>query len=299
MREGQASCTAEYMALFRALESTLPAGRRLFEDRFASAFLPPQLRSVARLSGFRPAGALVRAYIDRRWPGARTSAVARTRFIDDAVESALRSGITQVVLLGAGFDARAYRIPGMDRAAVFEVDHPSTSARKRRVVEATLGSLPPRLRFVPLDFNAGDLSGAMTSAGYDPSLRTLFLWEGVTNYLTEAAVDGTLRWCAGSAAGSTVVFTYVHRQVLDSPETFEGTGKLFATLHAAGERWTFGLEPSSLSSFLAERGLVLDEDVGASDYRALYFGDSASRMRGYEFYRIAVAHTAAPSQDEP
>lgn len=40
---------------------------------------------------------------------------------------------------------------------------------------------------------------------------------------------------------------------------------------------------------LAERGLRLDEDVGASDYRSLYFGPSASRMRGYEFYRIAVA----------
>ena len=132
MKEGEASRTAAYMAQFRALECTVPAGRRLFEDRFASGFLPPRLRFVAQLSRIRLAGALVRAYIDRQWPGARTSAVARTKFIDDAAEAALRSGVAQVVSLGAGFDARAYRIPGMARAIVFEVDHPSTSAINRR-----------------------------------------------------------------------------------------------------------------------------------------------------------------------
>lgn len=288
MRKGEASRTAAYMALFRALEFTLPAGRRLFEDRFASAFLPPRLRFVAHLSRIRLAGSLVRAYIDRQWPGARTSAVARTKFIDDAAEEALRAGIGQVVILGAGFDARAYRIPGMSRALVFEVDHPSTSAGKRRVIEKALAS-PPHVRFVAIDFNSEALPGAMRSAGYDPSLRTLFIWEGVTNYLTKVAVDETLRWCASATVGSTVLFTYVHRQVLDSLGVFEGTEKLFATLRAAGERWTFGLDLSSLWTFLAERGLMLDEDVGASEYRALYFGPSANHMRGYEFYRIAVA----------
>jgi methyltransferase (TIGR00027 family) len=290
MKEGEASRTAEYMAFFRALESTLAVRRRLFDDPLAFEFLPSRLQFAIRLAGVPLAGALVRAYIDRHWPGARTSAAARTRFIDDAAESSLRSGVAQAVILGAGFDARAYRIPGMTRAAVFEVDHPSTSARKRHDVETALGSLPYHVRFVSIDFDTEDLTGAMSSAGYDPSLRTLFIWEGVTNYLTEAAVDGTLRWCAKAGVGSTLVFTYVHRQVLDSPEAFEGTEELFATLRAAGERWTFGLEPSCLTRFLAERDLMLDKDVGASDYRAFYYGPSAIRMRGYEFYRIAVAH---------
>lgn len=292
MREGEASRTAEYMALFRALESTLPAHRRLFEDRFALAFLPPSLRFVAIISRFPLAGELVRAYIDRQWPGARTSGVARTKFIDDAAEIALRSGAAQVVILGAGFDARAYRMPSMAGAVVFEVDHPSTSARKRQVVKRALGSLPRHVRFVPIDFNVEILADTMSAAGYDPSRRTLFIWEGVTNYLTEVAVDETLRWCASAEGGSTLLFTYIHRQVLDSPGEFEGGEKLFNTLQAAGERWTFGLDPSSLRTFLAERGLLLDEDVGASEYRARYFGASARRMRGYEFYRIAVARVS-------
>ena len=289
MKEGQASRTAEYMALFRALESTEAPACRLFEDRFAAAFLAPRFRFVVSLSRLPLAGAIIRSYIDRRWPGARTSAVARTRFIDDAVEAALKEGIEQVMILGAGFDARAYRIGAMGSVPVFEVDHPSTSATKRAVLEATLGAMPSLVQFIAIDFNAGSWQSAIRASGYDPDRRTLFIWEGVTNYLTEDAVDRTLRWCASAAPSSRVLFTYVHSQVLDEPQAFHGTERLIATLNAAGERWTFGLNPSSLHSFLAQRRLLLEADVGASEYRARYFGRAADRMRGYEFYRIAVA----------
>ena len=299
MKEGQASRTAEYMALFRALESTLAVDRRLFEDRFATAFLAPRFRVVVGLSRISWIGTLLRAYIDRRWPGARTSAVARTRFIDDAVEATLRVSVQQVVILGAGFDARAYRLAALTRVAVYEVDHPSTSAAKRTIVAAALPLAPRHVQFIPVDFNSESWQSTVTSAGYDPRRRTLFIWEGVTNYLTEDAVDATLRWCASAAAGSRVLFTYVHRRVLDTPQAFEGTEKLFTTLAAAGERWTFGLEPSELSGFLAQRGLVLEEDVGASDYRARYFGQAAVRMFGYEFYRIAVARVVGLLSEEP
>ena len=294
MREGRASRTAEYMALFRALESARPAAERLFEDRLAKAFLAARFRFVVALSGIPLAGALVRAFIDHRWPGARTSAVARTRFIDEAAEKALASGIRQAVILGAGFDARAYRLRDMGRAAVFEVDHPATSAAKRTVVETALASVPRHVRFVTVDFNAEPLPTAMLTTGFDPTRPTLFIWEGVTNYLTADAVDATLRWCASASAGSQVLFTYIHQQIFDAPQAFGDTERLFATLGAAGERWTFGLDPSDLSGFLEQRGLTLVQDVGASDYRARYFGPSASRMRGYEFYRIAVACVPEP-----
>jgi methyltransferase (TIGR00027 family) len=286
MTEGQASRTAEYMALFRGLESART--HRLFDDPFAAAFLPSSLRAVARLARMPFAGTLIEAYVDRRWPGVRTSAVARTRFIDEALDAALAAGIGQVVILGAGFDARAYRIPAMARATIFEVDHPSTSARKRRVVDAACGGLPQHVRFVPIDFDTAALATTMEAAGFDRAQRTMVIWEGVTNYLTEGAVDATLRWCASTAVGSTVLFTYVHRRVLDAPAAFVGTERLFATLRAAGEEWTFGLDPEELADFVAARGLVLETDVGATEYRARAYGPAAARMQGYEFYRIAV-----------
>jgi methyltransferase (TIGR00027 family) len=125
------SRTAEYMALFRALESAQPADRRLFEDPNAARFLRPALRLVA-IAARRPAlRAAIVAFIDRRWPGPRLSGVVRTRVIDDFVVSAIDGGCTQLVLLGAGYDTRATRLAQVSPAVVFEVDHPATQARKR------------------------------------------------------------------------------------------------------------------------------------------------------------------------
>lgn len=289
MKKGHASRTAEYMALFRALESSRPARRRLFEDPLARHFLSPPLALVARVSAVPALRSLVSWFIDHRWPGARSSAVARTRFIDDAVITYLENHIEQVVILGAGFDSRAYRLHALEKVAVFEVDHPDTLRTKRGTLERALSSLPERVRFVPTDFNQRRLEQAMAVAGYRNAVPTLFLWEGVTNYLTEAAVDATLRWCSRAATGSRLVFTYVHRAVLNDPQSFIGTEKLLATLEASGENWTFGIDPSAVADFLAQRGLTLERDLGAEDYRRLYFKEAARRMRGYEFYRIAVA----------
>ena len=208
--------------------------------------------------------------IDHRWPGARTSAVARTRLIDDRAGSAIAEGVQQIVLLGGGFDSRAYRLEGGERLAFFDVDHPSTQARKRQVVRDVIGQ---------------------------PSSRVRFVSTGVTNYLTDRAVDHTLRWCARSVPPSQIAFTYVHRAVLNEPAAFYGTARLFATLEASGERWTFGLEPSRVAAYLGERGYRLDEDRGVAEYRARYFGSSSAAMRGYEFYRVVSAHVVGPHGD--
>ena len=111
MKQNQASRTAEYMALFRALENFRPSNVRLFEDRFALEFLTPSLRTVARMSRYPFFSFLIPWLIDRLWLGARSSGIARTRLIDDALRKTLQEGMQQVVILGAGFDCRAYRIP--------------------------------------------------------------------------------------------------------------------------------------------------------------------------------------------
>ena len=110
MKEGQASRTAEYMALFRAIESLLPADGRLFEDPFARRFLSPPLAAVATLCRLPGTANLVARYVDRRWAGARSSGVARTRLIDDTIGAALGRGIDQVVILGTGAQPRG-RLP--------------------------------------------------------------------------------------------------------------------------------------------------------------------------------------------
>jgi methyltransferase (TIGR00027 family) len=294
MRAGHASRTAEHNALFRAIENSLPASRRLFEDPLARSFLTWPLSVVPRLTVVPGLRELIPWYIDRAWPGTRTSVVARTRLIDDAIADALVEPFEQLVVLGAGFDSRAYRLPRLRGIRVFEVDHPDTQAAKRQALARALHGLPANVCFVATDFTERDLAAAMVAAGYRESARSVILWEGVTNYLTEDAVDTTLRWCARSPTGSLLLFTYIHPDVLERPSVFVGTKRLFAALERFGERFTFGIDPGALRDFLARRGLSLVSDVGAAEYRERYFGEAARKMRGHEFYRVAIARVGKP-----
>src|SRR5262245_56108719 len=124
------SRTATVVALWRARESARAASTRLFEDPFAEMFVGWRLRRALKLSRLPVVGAaLPWGLVDGHWDGSRGTVAVRTRYIDDALGVALRNGVEQVVILGAGFDSRAYRIPGIERVRVFEVDHPVTQAR--------------------------------------------------------------------------------------------------------------------------------------------------------------------------
>ncbi len=89
--------------------------------------------------------------------------------------------------------------------------------------------------------------------------------------------------------GSRLLFTYVHRDILTRPSAFVGTKSLFTSLERAGERFRFGMDPSDVPQYLAERGLSLELDIGAAEYRARYFGAEAPNILGHEFYRVALA----------
>ena len=289
MRAGRASRTAEHNALFRALEAARRVDRRAVHDPLARSFLRWPLAPVARLGALPVARELIPPIIDRRWPGVRTAVVARTRLIDEILADVVTEETEQFVVLGAGYDSRAWRLPALAHLTVFEVDHPDTQRAKMRALPRVM----PNVRFVPTDFSEEGLAAAMHAADYREAAPTVMLWEGVTNYLTEEAVDATLRWCTRAAGGSTLVFTYVHRDVLDEPGRFVGGERLFATLAKVGERFTFGLDPGDLSTFLAGRGLALVSDEGANEFRHRCYGAAAERMQGHEFYRVATARVAA------
>jgi len=240
-------------------------------------------------------GSVIAALVDRRWPGARTSGVARTRLIDDWATAAVRDGAHQVVVLGAGFDSRAWRLPPLAGIPVFEVDHPATSQAKRcRLIAAGLD--PARIVQVAIDFDREPLAETLRSSGFDMRVRTAVIWEGVSNYLTADAVDAVLLWASGLAAGSTLAFTYVHSGVLANPGSFEGADRILHSVARAGEAWTCGIDPAELGGRLQSLGLALVEDLGANDYRARYWRSAGCRWCGYAFYRAALA--AVPNHAE-
>ena len=195
----------------------------------------------------------------------------RTRFVDDHMQRALRNGATQVVILGAGFDTRAYRFTELLRdRKVFEVDYQSTQEIKRRRLEEVLGGVPPHVRFVEIDFRRDTLRDALRKAGYQPAEKTFFIWEGVSMYLPEDAVRATLRTVASySAAGSSLVMDFAGRATIDMLEKFPHIPQHNYTTHW-GEPWIFGVPDTREQEFFRECGLELRETLG-------FFGRAAAK----------------------
>lgn len=287
MRPSTASTTAEYIALFRALESVRrPAETRLFDDPLAVRCLRPPFRTLALAARLPSVLSGVERFVDWRWPGVRLAAQGRTRIIDEALKRAVAAGVAQLVILGAGYDTRAHRMPELAKCRVFEVDHPLTSANKQQLA-APWKRLTPELRYVPVDFERDDLHGRLGEQGFERKQAAFFIWEGVVNYLSEESVNRTLRFVAESTPESEVVFTYVHRDVLEGTRAFKGTRKLFRTLARTSEPWKFGFDPAELGEDLQKLGLAL---VWESATLARW----PEALAGFEHFRIALARVPGP-----
>jgi methyltransferase (TIGR00027 family) len=115
-------------------------------------------------------------------------------------------------------------LPALRDLPIFEVDHPATSAVKRKQIEELDASIS-QVAFVPVDFDREQLSDALSNAGFQGKRRTRVIWEGVTNYLTAAAVDATLRWIGSLAEGSRLIFTYVDADVLGGSNRFKDAAR--------------------------------------------------------------------------
>jgi methyltransferase (TIGR00027 family) len=186
--------------------------------------------------------------------------VARTSFLDEALERHL-ADIDQLVVLGAGNDTRAYRLPPGTRVRCFEVDTRKTQTLKREVL-GTAGVDTSRVTFVAADLMKKDWFEKLVKAGFEPDKPSFFLWEGVTMYLDREAVESTLRTVAGTTCGSVVAFDYLTADTIESRSLF----MLYArtALKLAGEPWRFGMESTPpvrerVAAFLEACGLSMSE----------------------------------------
>jgi methyltransferase (TIGR00027 family) len=291
----EVSFTAQTMALQRAMETARPRSSRLFDDPLARDFLHGPLRAAAALSALPVGRRIIPALYDLIWPGPRPSAVARTRLIDDTLAGAIADGIAQVVLLGAGFDSRAWRLAALRRARVIEVDRPETQQAKVAALRRIRQPLE-LASFTPVDFERDDLAAAIRAAGLAADQPAVFVWEGVTNYLSPGAVDQTLSVIRALAApGSLLLFTYVHQGVIDGSAHFPEAARWVRSVARAGEPWTFGLLPAALPGYLAARGFTLSWDVSTAEAGRRYFGPAGRRDRASGLYHVALAEVQCQS----
>jgi methyltransferase (TIGR00027 family) len=288
MHSHQPSRTAEYMALFRAVESAEPPSQRLFEDPFAVPLLSGRLKVLAQIAHLPVIGRIVRVFLDLGWPYTRSSGVVRTRLIDDMICESLRSGIRQFVLLGAGFDSRAYRLIEATGAKTFEVDHPATQKAKRERLKSLLGLTPQNVRFIEVDFEKDSVESKLKEAGFDDRSPSVVLWEGVVSYLTEPAVNANLVLLRRLLApNSRLIITYVHKGALDGSENFRGSRRWRWWVRRSGEPFIFGFDSATLANTLAQYGFKLQSDISTAEAARSYFTANGRKESGSELYRVA------------
>jgi len=203
----------------------------------------------------------------------------RTTAIDTAVRDAIAGGAKQLVILGAGYDGRAWRMPELSGVKVFEVDHPATQGDKRKHL-AELPASTGIVSFIPTNFERESLDTVLDRAGHDPSSPTCWIWEGVIMYLTRAAMHTTLADIAArSTPGSTLIVNYhtLHR-------------RLFARLmfRLIGEPQISAWSPEEMAADLRSVGFVVREDSSIADWNVQFAQGKAKVDRGF-YMRIAIA----------
>ena len=289
MKAGKPSWTAEITAIYRAVESRRPAGERIVHDPFARLFIRPMFRQL--LKSRLLTRAAVRLTVERRFPGGMDTILARIRYVEDCLKTALNNGVRQVVILGAGYDSRAYRFRKLlDGKRVYEVDHPDTQRRKKQKVAAILGALPPHVVYVPVDFEREGFEGKLAASGFDSRQPSFFVWEGVSKYLTPQAATAVLdRIKASGAAGSQVVFDYLFKAMLDGRMKDRLTGRILDYQRKKGEPYLFGIEQGHVETYLARAGFSHAEDIAMGDLTRRYFNNSRRAGRIHRYMGIALA----------
>ena len=270
MKKGKPSATAEGNAALRAAEWLRPEDERVCYDQFARRFLGLRFGVIVRS---RLLTRIALWYAERIIPGAANSLVARTRYIDYYLKQCIADGIEQLVILGAGYDSRAYRFDELrPRVRVFEVDHPDTQRAKIQKVKRIFGSLPSHVTYVGLNLDEKKLGEGLLKAGYRKDKKTLFIWEGVTVYLTPEAVDETLAFVAeNSGKGSSIIFDYAFQFALDATSDSEEAKKWRKAYERRGEPPKFALKEDEVEEFLSKRGFYQVKSVSMESLENVYF----------------------------
>ena len=282
MRKNQSSLTAAGIAIARAVESEKPAGERICYDPYARLLVPNWM--------FRFFGLFIKSgYAERRGPGVNGFLVARDRYIDDVLQCFLEDGLQQLVILGAGYDSRPYRFDLRGQVKTFEVDHPATQEDKLRKLQSIFGKLPAQVTYVSIDFNTQTLAGRLSQSGFDPALKTLFIWQGVSMYLTAKAVDSTLSFVVNhSLPGSAIVFDYIYQDVLAGVQRHSEVSGMRRYRFMTGEGLTFGIPEGAGEAFLKARGFRQVKDANVAYLRAAYFRGKNAGRKVADGYGIVI-----------
>jgi methyltransferase (TIGR00027 family) len=270
MEEDRPSLTAHRVAVRRAAHQILDHPKVL-EDPIALKIVGEQ--SISEIRSQQPESVTSRHL--------RAFVVARSRYTEDALAEAIKRGLSQYVILGAGLDTFAYRSPYPPSSLqIFEVDHPSTQRWKRNRLQEAQISIPESLTFVDVDFETQTLAERLEELGFKIDVPAFFAFLGVSMYLTREAVMTTINYVATSTSpGSEIVFDYTVPPDSLAPLQQASFHALARRVAAAGEPWRTFLDPQLLVNELIAMGFTHTEDLGPEDINSRFFKDRTDGLR--------------------
>lgn len=237
---------------------------------------------------------IFRNHLENILPGAYHFQNARTHYIDTLMRRAITDGFEQIVLLGAGFDSRAYRLADdkYPNVRFFEVDQAALQTEKIEKIKCYFGRIPQQVSFVPIDFNTQSLATQLLTTDYDPTKKTFFNWEGVSYYLTAEGVSNTLNSISQHCAkGSRLLFDYMPQTMIAGSMDFYGGKESRQYMANSGEPVIFGINEAEIATFLSDHGFELSSNIGPDELARQHLitnnGEIHGRVSGY--VRIAQA----------
>jgi len=267
--------TAQGVAKQRLIETLAQPNKRIINDPYAERFVIGA--SLIKLMGHKLSVWLTQKFV----PGLHEHLISRTRFIDDQVKKSAATGAEQYVILGAGYDMRAYRLELPSSLKIFEVDQPEVQTRKRSKLPKELPN-SENVTYVGIDFNHQSLAEQLLAAGFDQSKSTVFTLEGVSQYITKDAVTSTIKELATLTQNesSTFIISYVDELLDKNPKNCFGDGypraakraELIKSLAAkAGEPWISFYTAEEIEVLLCQNGFMVKENKSLGDLNSVYF----------------------------
>ncbi len=270
MKKNNSSRTAEDMAGFRAIETLRSKEDRTCDDPFAKHFLTgawaTRYKSPIQSKLFLWISHIIN-------PGATNTVPLRLRFIDDYIKTCIKDGLEQLVILGAGFDCRAYRMEELkDGVTVFEVDYPATQDHKRNVLNTIMSETPDHVVFVPYQLEEKGFATQLLARGYDKNKKSLFIMEGLIMYLAPKTVKELFSFISShSCPGSAAIFDFLPPGIEDGSINNRGGKNMHKWAIKKGEPFKFSIDIDKLPQFLSELGFDNVNALAAEQCRSKYF----------------------------
>ena len=272
-----------------AVEQYFPPEQRIIHDELAFKIMPTGYRLFLKLLRLPALRNWMINATEKEVEGGWSGFLCRKRYIDDQVVAAVKNGsVAAIVNLGAGYDTRVYRLPELATVPVWEVDQPINIEAKQKGLHNALGTVPAHITLVPINFMTQALGEVLAANGYAGNQPTFFIWEAVTQYLTETAVRQTFQYLSQAPTGSQLTFTYVLKDFIDGKNVYSQE-KFYERMIVKDKIWHFGFNPTEVANLLDEYGWRLIEDLSYEELNNRYAKPTGRNLPSMVIERMVYA----------